>query len=73
MATWHLALPSREPTGYGRGLIELLHAMTATRRAARALGLVPEAVLDRVYGVIARNRSRLGRLVPDRPGPLRFP
>jgi hypothetical protein len=47
--------------------------MKATRPVARALGVVPEALLDRVYDVVANSRSPLGRLVPDRPGPLRFP
>jgi hypothetical protein len=27
----------------------------------------------RVYRLIARNRHRLGRFVPDGPGPLRYP
>jgi hypothetical protein len=47
--------------------------MTATRPAAQALEHIPDAILDRAYTTIARHRSRLGSLVPDVPGPRRFP
>ena len=72
-ASWHLAIPGRTPVGQGRGAIEVLHAMTPTRAVSRALALVPGLVLDSIYVVLARNRAHLGRLVPDQPGPVRFP
>lgn len=72
-ATWHLVPVGRLPVGYGCGVIELLRAMALTRPAAHVLRLVPGAALDSAYDLVARKRSRLGRLVPDRPGPLRFP
>jgi predicted DCC family thiol-disulfide oxidoreductase YuxK len=72
-ATWHLASVEDRPVGYGKGAVELLAGMALTRPAARVLRLVPGAALDSVYRLVARERSRLGRLVPDRPGPRRFP
>jgi len=72
-ATWHIVPVGGQTVGYGRGAIELLRAMALTRPAARVLRLVPGAVLDSAYHLVARKRSRLGRFVPDRPGPLRFP
>ena len=59
--------------GTGAGAVELLAALRRTRPAARVLARAPEAPLEAVYHAIARNRSRLGRLVPDGPAPRRFP
>jgi hypothetical protein len=53
--------------------VELLEAMSLTRPASRVLAHVPRAVLDQAYEIAASQRSRLGRLVPDGPGPRRFP
>ncbi len=50
---------------------ELLRAMRISRPAGRLLSLVPPVVLDAAYDVVARNRGRLGRLVPDGPAPRR--
>jgi predicted DCC family thiol-disulfide oxidoreductase YuxK len=36
-------------------------------------GLVRGRLADRAYGLVARNRGRLGRLVPDGDGPRRYP
>jgi len=36
-------------------------------------GWVRGRLPDGVYSVVARNRRRLGRLVPDGPGPRRYP
>jgi hypothetical protein len=47
--------------------------MRLTRPAARVIGLVPDGALERIYDTVARRRAGLGRLVPDRPGPRRFP
>lgn len=71
--TWHLALADGRLVGYGTGTIELLRALRFTRPLAAVLQRVPARGLDRAYGLVARNRPRLGRLVPDRPGPTRFP
>jgi predicted DCC family thiol-disulfide oxidoreductase YuxK len=72
-ATWHLVSPAGTLVGYGVGAIELLRAMRSTRRAARFLDALPDALLERAYSLVARHRSKLGRLVPDRAGPRRFP
>ena len=72
-ATWYLAQPGGSIVGYGTGGVQLLEAMRLTRRAGHALARVPAGLLDGAYSVIAGRRSALGRLVPDRPGPRRFP
>lgn len=69
--TWHIALPSGSLAGHGTGGIELLRAMALTRPAARLLAHVPDRVLDGAYALVARNRGRLGRIVPDGPAPRR--
>lgn len=73
MATWRLARRDGSLTGYGSGISEVLAAMRGTRLVGRLLGRVPGTVLDWLYALIARNRSTLGRLVPDGPAPKRFP
>jgi len=70
--TWRLVAKG-EDVGYGRGAVELLRAMRLTRPAARMLAALPPSLLDRLYVVVARNRRRLGRLVPDGPAPRRYP
>ena len=72
-ATWYLAQPDGSVAGYGTGGVQLLEAMRVTRRTGHALARLPAGFLDGTYGVIASWRSALGRLVPDRPGPRRFP
>ena len=68
-ATWHLVPPGRPPVGYGAGARELALALRLTRPFGRLLRIVPDGVLDAAYGVVARHRTRLGRLVPDGPAP----
>ena len=72
-ASWRLVLPGARPVGYGRGGRELLSSLRLTRPLGRLLRVVPDGVLDAAYRLVARNRSRLGRLVPDHPGPRRYP
>jgi predicted DCC family thiol-disulfide oxidoreductase YuxK len=72
-ATWHLALDEGSLVGRGSGFVALLRSMRLTRGGARLIGAVPDRVLDALYEVLARNRGRLGRLVPNGPGPRRFP
>ena len=72
-ATWRLALPDGRLVGYGRGFVDLARALRLTRPLAPLLARIPPRILDRAYGVIASRRPRLGRYVPDRPGPVRFP
>ncbi len=72
-ASWHLALADGSLVGYGAGGVELLRSMRLTRPAGLLLAAVPDRVLDAVYGLVARQRGLIGRLVPDGPAPKRFP
>ena len=71
--TWRIARPDGSLTGYGAGIPDLLQAMRLTRLVGRLLGRVPDGALEAFYRVIARNRSALGRLVPNGPAPRRHP
>jgi predicted DCC family thiol-disulfide oxidoreductase YuxK len=73
LETWRLARPDGSLTGYGAGVPELLAATRRGRLLGRLLRLLPSGVLDAGYRLVARNRRRLGRLVPDGPAPRRFP
>jgi predicted DCC family thiol-disulfide oxidoreductase YuxK len=70
--TWHIVAPDGAIAGHGAGVVDLLLAMRLTRPTGRALAHVPPGLLDRVYGAVARNRGRLGRLVPDGRAPRRL-
>lgn len=71
--TWHLVVPDGAPVGDGEGARELLLTLRLTRPLGRLLRLAPDRALDGVYRLVARHRGQLGRLVPDRPGPRRYP
>lgn len=71
--TWRLASSDGSLGGSGGGAPVLLEAMGLTRPLGRLLGRIPLATLERAYGVIARNRGKLGRLAPDGPAPRRYP
>ncbi len=72
-ASWHLVLGDGSLVGYGTGGVELLRSMRLTRPAGRLLAALPDRVLDALYGLVARHRGLLGRLLPDGPAPKRFP
>jgi predicted DCC family thiol-disulfide oxidoreductase YuxK len=71
LASWRLALPDGSLAGRGAGGPALLRTMRLTRPAGRLLALAPPGVLDAAYDLAARNRGRLGRLVPDGHAPRR--
>ena len=71
-ASWRLATPDGTLSGRGAGATAVLRA-SGHDRVARALGAIPDALLEGAYDLLARNRGRLGRLVPDGPAPRRFP
>jgi predicted DCC family thiol-disulfide oxidoreductase YuxK len=75
LASWRLtrAGAGAAPTGYGAGVPGLLLAMRRTRWLGRLAQSVPAPVLDAAYGLVARNRGRLGRVVPDGRAPRRYP
>ena len=72
-ATWRLALPNGRLVGYGAGLVDLARALKLSGPLVALLGRIPTRILERAYGVVASRRPYLGRLVPDGPGPVRFP
>jgi predicted DCC family thiol-disulfide oxidoreductase YuxK len=47
----------------------LVHRDGSTRSHGWVRGRLPDAA----YGLVARNRGKLGRLVPDGDGPYRYP
>jgi predicted DCC family thiol-disulfide oxidoreductase YuxK len=73
-ATWHLVFPDGRYLDRGEGavaLFELLPRLSPLGRTARRLKVV--GFIDVLYELVARNRSRLGKLVPNVPPPRRFP
>jgi predicted DCC family thiol-disulfide oxidoreductase YuxK len=72
-ASWLLAEPDGSLHGFGAGIPRLLGAIRLTRPLGRLLSPLPDGALDAGYGLVARNRGRLGRLVPDGPAPRRRP
>jgi hypothetical protein len=71
--TWHLVLRDGSLVGHGTGGVHLLGAMSLSRPVGRVLAHVPGRTLDEGYEIVARLRGRLGRFVPDGPGPRRYP
>jgi predicted DCC family thiol-disulfide oxidoreductase YuxK len=71
--SWHLAMPDGAVVGRGAGGVELLRSMSLTRPLGEALAHIPRNSLELAYDIVARTRSALGRVVPDGPGPRRFP
>ena len=61
----------RGDEGGGVLLLEEVHLTGPLGRALRAVRLSP--VVDTFDRVLARYRSRLGRIVPDGPAPRRYP
>ena len=72
-ASWRLARRNGSLVGYGAGGVELLRTMQLTRPAGRLLAAIPDGALETLYSVVARNRNRLGRLVPHGRAPRRYP
>ncbi len=71
LTTWRVALDDGSLAGRGAGAPALLRSMRFTRPAGRLLARAPNRALDAAYDLVARNRSRLGRLVPDGSAPRR--
>ena len=65
--SWHLMRDGHRSSG-GAGLGELVGLLPLTRPLAPALRRLPLAAM---YKVVASQRRRLGRLVPDGPAPRR--
>ena len=72
MASWRLVEPDGTIAGRGSGAPAVLRAL-GRDRSARLLEVVPEAMLEHGYDLVARNRGRIGGLVPNGQAPRRFP
>jgi hypothetical protein len=72
-ATWHVAFPDGTLVGRGTGGVVLLRTLRRTRGIGYALEFAPDRALDAAYDLIAHHRQWLGRIVPDHPGPRRYP
>jgi hypothetical protein len=72
---WWLVLPDGTPIpGDAGGGVALLAEVRLTRHVARVLrALHASALVDAFDKVVARYRTRLGRVVPDGPAPRRYP
>jgi predicted DCC family thiol-disulfide oxidoreductase YuxK len=70
-ASWHLVRAGGRISSRGAAAIDLLRAL-GYARPARAAARV-EGAIERLYGLVAEHRDKLGRFVPDGPAPRRFP
>jgi hypothetical protein len=58
----------------GAAVLGVLERLPGTRPLARSAALLHfEPAAETLYALVARNRDRLGRLVPDGSGPRRYP
>jgi predicted DCC family thiol-disulfide oxidoreductase YuxK len=67
LSSWRIAQNDGTLAGFGAGVVPLLAAMRRTRPLARVASRVPAQLLDAAYGLVARNRRTLGKLVADVP------
>lgn len=71
---WLVLRDGRALPGDGGAALPLLAELRTTRTLGRALdALKAGPALDRLDALVARHRTRLGRLVPDGPAPRRHP
>jgi hypothetical protein len=72
---WWLVLRDRTLiAGDGGGGVALFAELRLTRGLAGALRVLRASwVVDALDKLLARHRTRLGRLVPDGPAPRRYP
>ena len=69
-----LVLPDGRMISAGAAALGVLERLPATRPLARTATLLhAQRAAEALYAFVARNRDRLGRLVPDGPGPRRYP
>lgn len=66
--SWHLAFPDGRVVAGGDGAVTLLRLL-----GLRPLSWVGAGPLGALDAVVKRNRSRLGKVVPQRDPPRRFP
>ncbi len=69
--SWHVVRTDGDVRSAAAAGAELLRVLGCTRTAR--LAVRAERLTDRLYAVVASQRGRLGRLLPDGPAPRRFP
>jgi predicted DCC family thiol-disulfide oxidoreductase YuxK len=62
LASWHLRSPSGEVRSAGAAVAPLLRLLRGGRPLAWIAARLPRST-ERLYGLVARNRTRLGRLL----------
>lgn len=56
------------------GAVRLITEIRLTRRLGRAFETVAaSSLVDALVRLVSRHRARIGRFVPDGPGPRRYP
>jgi hypothetical protein len=72
---WWLVLGDGTPVpGDGGGGVALFSELRLTRPLGRLLRVTRTSpLIDALDRLVARHRSRLGRLVPEGPAPRRYP
>ena len=69
-----LVLPDGRMLSGGAAALNVLELLPATRPLARMVTVLhAQRAAEAAYALVARNRDRLGRLVPDGPGPRQYP
>jgi predicted DCC family thiol-disulfide oxidoreductase YuxK len=69
-----LVLPDGRMLSGGTAALNVLERLPATRPLARTVAVLhAQRAADAAYALVARNRDLLGCLVPDGPGPRRYP
>ena len=72
--SWHLVTVEGRDLVGGAGLIAIAERLKPTRRLGKLLRVLRlGGLLGLIDGVLKRIRPQLGKLIPDRPGPYRFP
>lgn len=72
--TFHLIGADGSGLSGGAAVIETLSAVPSTSWLGRALGLrLLRPLVNGVYKVLVASKGFVGRFVPDRPGPVRWP
>jgi predicted DCC family thiol-disulfide oxidoreductase YuxK len=69
-----LALPDGRMVSAGAAALGVFDRLPATRPLTRSVALLhAQPAAEALYAFVARNRGRLGRLVPDGSAPQRYP
>ncbi len=72
--TFHLIAEDGRGFSGGAAVVETLARLRATRRLAPLLRRGPlPAIVDALYRLLAKTKGVVGKVVPDAPGPERWP